>query len=90
MPISPLKLLAVHGHAIAQHIRAVEQSNELKSQTKFIGKRDTKIIALTANITLNQGDIFASGFDDVVWKPFREVTVLAKIAQYLDIDYTTF
>ena len=76
-----LQMPDLDGHAIAQHIRTVEQSNELTAQIQPIEKRDTKIIALTANVTVNQGDIFASGFDDVVWKPFREVTVLAKIAQ---------
>ena len=85
-----LQMPDLDGHAIAQHIRAVEQSNELNSQIQTLHKRDTKIIALTANVTVNQADIFASGFDDMVWKPFREVTVLTKIAEYLDVQYTTF
>ena len=43
------------------------------------------------NIQLGQAtDIFASGFDDMVWKPFREVTIPTKMAQYLNICYTTF
>ena len=85
-----LQMPDLDGHAIAQHIRAIEQSNELNSQIQTIHKRDTKIIALTANVTVNQTDIFASGFDDIVWKPLREVTVLTKIAEYLDVCYTTF
>ena len=85
-----LQMPDLDGHAIAQHIRATEQSNELNPQRQPIHKRDTKIIALTANITVNQADVFASGFDDVVWKPFREVTVLTKIAEYLDVCYMTF
>ena len=85
-----LQMPDLDGYAIAQHIRAIEQSNELNPQIQTIHKRDTTIIALTANVTVNQADIFVSGFDDMVWKPFREVTVLTKIAEYLDVRYTTF
>ena len=85
-----LQMPDLDGYAIAQYVRATEQSNELNPQMEPIYKRDTKIIALTANITVNQSDIFSSGFDDMVWKPFREVTVLTKIAECLDVHYMTF
>jgi adenylate cyclase len=84
-----LQLPDMDGLAIAQHIRAEAQSRELNQPAPEPRSQDTILIALTADVfQADQTTFFAAGFDDVVWKPFREATLLAKIAQQLDISYT--
>ncbi len=86
-----LQMPDLDGHTIAQQIRTTEQSYELDSindlMTTAIDKRDTILIAMTANSEIPLSTIFASGFDDVIWKPFREGTILTKIGQYLEVCY---
>ncbi len=83
-----LQMPDLDGHAIAQHIRQVEQSIELDPLGMAIDNRDTILIAITANIEVDPSTIFVSGFDDMIWKPFREGTILTKIGQYLEVRYT--
>jgi signal transduction histidine kinase/DNA-binding NarL/FixJ family response regulator len=46
------------------------------------------IIAMTASIFReNYATVLASGYDDFVFKPFREETILAKISQHLSLRY---
>ncbi|MGF1492865.1 MAG: response regulator [Microcoleaceae cyanobacterium] len=46
------------------------------------------IIALTANALKQQeAEILAAGCDDIVAKPFREETIFAKMAEYLQVQY---
>ncbi len=93
-----LQMPDLNGHAIAQYIRTAEQGSELDEppmttaidtvgKRDTVDKRDTILIAMTANSEINPSAIFASGFDDVVWKPFREGTVLTKIGQHLEIRF---
>ncbi|MCC5898431.1 MAG: response regulator [Phormidium sp. BM_Day4_Bin.17] len=50
--------------------------------------QDTIIIALTASaFEEERSAILASGCDDFIRKPFREVEILTKIQQYLEVDY---
>jgi adenylate cyclase len=88
-----LQMPDLDGHAIAQYIRTSEQSIELEEAPPTTAidnchKRDTILIAMTANSEIQPSTIFASGFDDMVWKPFREGTVLTKMGQHLEIRYT--
>jgi adenylate cyclase len=85
-----LQMPDLDGHAIARHIRQVEQSRQLDPMTGSIDIRDTILIAITANIEMNPAIIFSSGFDDTAWKPFREQTILTKIGQHLEVRYQTF
>jgi adenylate cyclase len=79
-----LQLPGIDGYAIAQQIRTAKQQQELHHSEV----EDTILIALTANVfQADQASIFAAGFDDVVWKPFREATLLTKIGQHLEICY---
>lgn len=80
-----LQLPDIDGYTIAQRIRAINQQREIDNSAT---KSDTILIALTANVfQTNQAAIYAAGFDDMVWKPFREATLLTKIAQHLGICY---
>jgi adenylate cyclase len=82
-----LQMPDLDGYTIAQHIRQLEQSIQLDPMTSSIDRRDTILIAITANIDTNPSTIFAAGFDDMVWKPFREQTILIKIGQHLEVRY---
>jgi adenylate cyclase len=84
-----LQMPDLDGHAIAQHIRQVEQSIELDAMTPSIKTRDTILIAITANTEIYLPTIFASGFDDMVSKPFREQTILTKIGQHLEVRFAS-
>lgn len=82
-----LQMPDLDGHAVAKQIRMNEQDTELDSMTKTIDNRDTVLIAMTANSEIQPSTIFTSGFDDVIWKPFREGTILTKIGQQLKVRY---
>jgi nitrogen-specific signal transduction histidine kinase/CheY-like chemotaxis protein len=80
-----LQLPDIDGYTIAQQIRAASQQREIDDS---LVDNDTILIALTANVfQTDQTAIYAAGFDDIVWKPFREATLLTKIAQHLGICY---
>lgn len=80
-----LQLPDIDGYTIAQQIRAASQQREIDDS---LVDSDTILIALTANVfQTDQTAIYAAGFDDMVWKPFREATLLTKIAQHLGICY---
>ena len=82
-----LQLPDIDGTTIAQQIRTVRQSIEI-NQLERHSNQDTILIALSANIFQTEHSaIFAAGFDDVIWKPFREATLLNKIGQQLEIYY---
>jgi adenylate cyclase len=83
-----LQLPDIDGFAIARQIRAEAQLRELNQSVLKYDYQDTTLIALTADVfQTDQTAIFAAGFDDALWKPFQEVTLLAKIAQHLNISY---
>lgn len=80
-----LQLPDIDGLTIAQQIRTAAQQREIESSAL---DQDTILIAVTANVfQTDQAAIFAAGFDDAIWKPFREATLLTKIAQHLEICY---
>ncbi|GAP98753.1 CHASE2 domain-containing protein [Leptolyngbya sp. NIES-2104] len=80
-----LQLPDTDGYTIAQQIRAASQQREIDESTIY---GDTILIALTANVFhTDPSAIYTAGFDDIVWKPFREATLLTKMAQHLGICY---
>ncbi|MBE9010530.1 CHASE2 domain-containing protein [Pseudanabaenaceae cyanobacterium LEGE 13415] len=81
-----LQLPDIDGYTIAQSIRSISQHQEIYHLAP--NYYEPVLIALTANVF--QADlttIYAAGFDDMVWKPFQETTLLAKLSQHLDIHY---
>lgn len=81
-----LQLPDIDGYTIARQIRAMSQQREIDHPD--LGYRDTILIALTANVFQTDPTvIFAAGFDDLVWKPFQEATLLTKLAEHLEICY---
>ncbi|MGG6266924.1 CHASE2 domain-containing protein [Leptolyngbya sp. AN03gr2] len=79
-----LQLPDIDGYTIAQQIRAISQQREIDDSDP----NDSILIALTANVFQTDPTvIFAAGFDDLVWKPFQEATLLTKMAEHLEICY---
>ncbi|BAU10591.1 putative transmembrane sensor domain protein [Leptolyngbya sp. NIES-3755] len=79
-----LQLPDIDGYMIAQQIRAMSQ----QQQIEYSDLNDPILIALTANVFQTDPTvIFAAGFDDLVWKPFQEATLLTKMAEHLEISY---
>jgi len=68
---------------------ATKQIKALQQQRLSMGNvPKTVIIALTASaFEEEQSNIFSSGCDDLVRKPFQESELFAKMAQYLGIRY---
>ena len=62
-----------------------EATRRIKAQP---GGRETVIIALTASAFEEERVLtLSAGCDDFMRKPFKEAELIAKIGQYLDIDY---
>ncbi|OKH40059.1 hypothetical protein NIES2119_03675 [[Phormidium ambiguum] IAM M-71] len=68
---------------------ATKQIKALQQQRLSMGNvPETIIIALTASaFEEEQSNIFSSGCDDLVRKPFQESELFAKMAQYLGVRY---
>ncbi|MBD3882349.1 response regulator [Phormidium tenue FACHB-886] len=63
-----------------------EATRQIKANTR--GSR-TPIIAVTANaLDEERTAIFTAGCDDLLYKPFKEQTLLTKLAKYLEVQYT--
>lgn len=64
----------MNGYEATRQIKAVDQK--------------TVIIAVTANVLEEeQSIIFAAGCDDLLYKPFKEQTLLLKLSEYLGVQY---
>mgnify|MGYP002780309262 CR=1 FL=1 len=75
-----MRMPVMSGYEVAHHIRRQEQA---------AGLPPTKIIALTANaFEEDRAQAIARGCDDFVRKPFRLNGVLAKLSEYLGVQYT--
>ncbi|NEO25840.1 MAG: response regulator [Kamptonema sp. SIO4C4] len=71
-----MRMPQVNGYEATQHIKA-----HLKGQA-------TVIIALTASaLEADKSVILSAGCDDFVRKPFREATILNKLAEHLGLEY---
>ncbi|MDB9315671.1 ATP-binding protein [Spirulina sp. CS-785/01] len=71
-----MRMPQVNGYEATQHIKA-----HLKGQA-------TVIIALTASaLEAEKSVILSAGCDDFVRKPFREATILNKLAEHLGVQY---
>jgi adenylate cyclase len=81
-----LQLPNQDGFAIAYQIRAEVQAHDFNQPNQDYRYRDTILIALTDDVSqATQTAIFASGFDDLITKPFREPTLLAKVSNHLTV-----
>ena len=66
-------------------IDGYEATKKIRSQSK---SRETVIIALTASVFEEEQQlILSAGCDDLVRKPFKEQELLAKMSQYLGVNY---
>ena len=75
-----MRMPIMSGYEATQAIRAAEAEQGVE--------QPTKIIALTASVFEEQKkDIFASGCDDLVHKPFTPETLFRTLARHLGIDY---
>ena len=70
-----------------------QQNNDVErdraAQTPILEPHTTPIIiVLTASAFVeDRANILASGFDDIVYKPFRRAVIFDKMAQYLGVRY---
>ena len=70
-----MRMSVLDGYAATRQIKAAENC-------------ETIIIAVTANaLDEEQTAIFAAGCDDLLREPFKEKTLLAKLAEHLEIRY---
>ena len=66
-------------------INGYEATKQIKAQS---AGKDTIVIALTASAFEEERvEILSAGCDDFMRKPFQEEELLAKIGQYLNVDY---
>ncbi|WP_449418208.1 GAF domain-containing protein [Phormidium nigroviride] len=66
-------------------IDGYEATKKIRAQSK---SRETVIIALTASVFEEEQQlILSAGCDDMVRKPFKEQELLAKMSQYLGVNY---
>jgi PAS domain S-box-containing protein len=70
-----MRMSVLDGYAATRQIKAAEGC-------------ETIVIAVTANaLDEEQTAIFAAGCDDLLRKPFKEKTLLSKLAEHLEIQY---
>lgn len=80
-----MRMPLMDGYEAIQKIRLQERD---RSANRSIQNPKTVIIALTASAFEDETkEILKVGGDDFVRKPFREETILEKIAQHLDVCY---
>ena len=71
-----IRMPAMDGLEVTRRIKATE-----------VGKL-TKIVALTSNALVeDQEPILAAGFDDLVYKPYRDQEILEVMARHLELTY---
>ncbi|MDF5715798.1 MAG: CHASE2 domain-containing protein [Rhizonema sp. NSF051] len=86
-----LILLDVHlpdldGYEVARQIRTIAQENLIQGEQQAYLQEETIILAITAGMFQNNyTDLLAAGCDDVIWKPLKEITLLTKVAEHLQI-----
>ncbi|HEY9631651.1 MAG TPA: response regulator [Coleofasciculaceae cyanobacterium] len=67
------------------NLNGYEATRQIKATAR--GEK-TVIIAVTASVLEEERtNIFAAGCDDLLCKPFKEQTLLIKLAEYLDLQY---
>ncbi len=70
---------------IMPDMNGLEAAQQIRRQPAF---KNTKIIAISASATLDaRQECLAAGCDDFIAKPFAIEALLAKIAQYLPLDW---
>jgi two-component system sensor histidine kinase/response regulator len=84
------------GYEVTRQIRAaethpqpaIESAAALPASSTLLLASCTVILALTADgFKQHQEAILAAGCDDVIWKPFQEVTLFSKIAEHLEVKF---
>jgi PAS domain S-box-containing protein len=80
------------GYQAAQEIRRRElaafQKRQVHTNGELHSHRLVPLIAITATALVeDQPRMFACGFDDVVYKPFKEQLIYEKVAKYLGVEY---
>lgn len=86
-----LILLDIHlpdldGYEVARRIRAIAQENLTRHDWQADLEEETIILAVTAGMFQdNYTALLAAGCDDVIWKPLKEITLLKKVGEYLQI-----
>jgi signal transduction histidine kinase/CheY-like chemotaxis protein len=66
----------------------IEVARRIRAEEQRLGRDRVVILALSASALEHQrAEILASGCDDFLSKPFREGSIFAKMAEYLDLRY---
>ncbi len=78
-----VRMPIMNGQEAASAIRELEEMRNIS------GSQKVRIIALTASfVDLREEDLFLSGFDGFLFKPFTEDKVFDRMAEHLSLKYT--